>query len=376
MPTNLLENRVNIAVGTDAFRQEYSPKVNSNALRKDIESYLGEYRFDVQEYQYELLFGTSTKGEIHLIDVDDREPMVDKATRALERRVDEGKNINREEAELQGLLNLERQLQRANLGDKIIWMSPPGPTSDCCGDYGYIFTGVVDLTDPYNQEKHLSMTAIRVESPTLAQFNSALIILTGQVIEFEKAEEFLASPFVIPGFWENSEHVVSYIFNLKPNGKNDSLYSKIIPLLSPYINEFIDYVKQGAPKEFLFWAFQTVELLALDLIEEYSRVNSLQPFFVDRDVPLTYAMTNYQGQVPPRVAGSCGSTGNSSGGLTSSNIFNNYSSLAELFSTSKDGKEPFVCPKCGFETTGSVGNQCPSCKLTKDQAVIQGYVTC
>ena len=377
MVTPTLESRLSFQTQQNAaFRQEYSPNINPNALEKDVQSYLGEYRFQVQKYDYELLLGTPLGGQ-HLLDIDDGIPLAAKAARAIERRVREGKNPDRERAELQGLINLENQLQYSNIGDEIIWISPPGPESDGYGDYGFIYLGKVGGVDGLGLKKHLLMSAIRVESPTLQQFNSALTALTGRSVALTKAEEFLASPIVVPGVWEDSEYVLSYIFNLKPQSEKDALFKRIVPLLSPYIQEFVDYVKQGRPKDFLFQAFQTIELLALDLIEEYSNTNSLQVYFIDRSTPLTFAMTHYQGQAPPQVAGSCGNTSGSASGLTSPNIFNKSSSLGELLSTNDDSKkEPFVCPKCGYETTKPVGDQCPSCKITKEEAVEKGYVTC
>jgi len=56
--------------------------------------------------------------------------------------------------------------------------------------------------------------------------------------------------------------------------------------------------------------------------------------------------------------------------------FLNPQNLVGPHSSDKRIKEPFVCPKCKYETTEPVGNQCPSCKITKDEAVKEGYVTC
>ena len=375
MVNPLLETRASVEIENDAFRTEYTPRVNPNALRKDIESYLGEYRFRVEQYGYELLFTPSSDGKIHLTDIDDKEPMIIKAQRAIGRRIKEGKNITREEAELQGLINLESQLYQANEGNEIIWISPPGLKSEGYGNYGFIYIGKINRVDGSGQEKHLSMSAIRVENPTMQQFNSALTILTGKKVTFAQPEEFLASPEVVSGFLGNYKKILAYIFNLQPDGKNNSLFKKIIPLLSPYVQEFIDYVKQGVPKEFLFQAFQTVELLALDLIKEFSEKANPQLYFINRDSPLSFAITNYHDRTPPPVAGSCGSTKSSTNEITSANIFNKSSSFSVLFSK-EDDSNLFVCPKCGFATAERVGNQCPGCKITKEEAVEQGYVTC
>lgn len=366
MVFSLTETSTSSYIQNDAFRQEYSPKVNTDALKKDIESYLGEYRFKLQEYQYELLYGTTYGGELRLLGIDDNEPMTDKAQRAITRRIKENKNTDREEAEFRGLLNLEQQLAMATINDILVWMSPPGLKSEGYGDYGFVFIGKIDKVYPYG-EKHLAMSAIRVESPALKQFNAAYALFTGKNTAFSKAEKFLASPEIISDSPINYKKILSYIFNFQPDNKNSCLFQKIIPLLNPYILEFIEFVRQGQPKKILFQAFQTIELLALDLIKEYSLEKNPQLYFIDRDFPLTYAMIRYQNQTPPPIGGSCGNT-------DTTNIFNKYSTLSDLFS--EDDKEPFICPKCGYETTKPVGSQCPNCHLTKEEAANQGYNTC
>lgn len=379
MISPLLEAKSSLQIQSDAFRHEYSPKVNPNTLRKDVESYLGEYRFEVQRYNYELIFGDSSSGEKHLLDVDDREPMVDKAHRALERRIKENKSIIRERAELQGLLDLEKKLQYACLGNTIVWMSPPGPASDGYGNYGYVFTGTVGKINTYTQEKHLSMTAIRIDQPTLDQFNMALTFITGYEFKFDKEEKFLANPVIVEKYWDNLENVLSYTFNTTARSEKDELFRKIVPLLRPQIEEFIALVHQGRSRNLLFRAFQSIELYALDLIEQYSDSGSCTPLS-STDISLQQMVVHYQDQTPPAVAGSCGSSGSSSSGLTSSNLFNKYSSLSELFSQEDYKNDPNLC-QCGnpneahFHCPGKnetckhpiiVGEettQCPSCGL-------------
>ena len=49
----------------------------------------------------------------------------------------------------------------------------------------------------------------------------------------------------------------------------------------------------------------------------------------------------------------------STGLFSNTNIFSSESRL-----TSSEG---FICPKCGHHEDGPIGNQCPSCKITKEQ---------
>ncbi|OGK23924.1 hypothetical protein A2954_02345 [Candidatus Roizmanbacteria bacterium RIFCSPLOWO2_01_FULL_37_12] len=383
-----LETKPSYQIQGDAFRTEYSPKINPQALRKDIDSYLAEYRFSVQKYHYELRYGIASRGVIRLTDIENGEPMIDKAQKTIDRRIKEGKNIDRELAEHQGIRSLEKQIQKANLGDNIVWMSPPGPKSDGYGDYGFIFLGKIDRVDELTQEKHLAMSAIRVENPTLAQFNTAFTLLTGQDINFYRAEEFLSTPVVATFFIENPALVLANTFKLKTTNINDQLFEQIAPLLSPYIEDFIKYVQQGESKEFLFHALQTIELLVLDLIKEYSDPNPSPIYFIDRNSPLAFAINQYKGKEPPKVAGSCGSTSDSTSESNSSNLFNKFSTLSEIFSDGSnekkncghcDGKEDghYHCPGCNGkyadETHAAPENRTKICTRIQDNGQMCGF---
>ncbi len=351
-------------VGYEAFRTEYAPKVNTEALKKDLQSYLGEYRFQVQKYDYELSYSLSADGKKHLKDVDDKEAMVVKAERAIDRRVNENKDSTREIAEKKGLESLDRQLHNAQFGDQIIWISPPGLKSEGYGSYAFVFIGTIDQIDQYTQDKHISMTALRVEQPQIANFNLIMSFVTGDQIQFIRPEQFLATPKVVPYFNQDIKDVVVDMLNLQPS-ENDKLYQKIMPALSHSINEFTEYVKEGKSKDFLFKALQSIEMYALDLIEQYKSAPQSQLLHSQNQIPLGFIMNHYKDKKPTPVAGSCGNANSSSSESSSSNIFNKYSTLSEIFSNNEDYKnDPNLC-RCGgkephFHCPGKTedGNSC------------------
>lgn len=76
---------------------------------------------------------------------------------------------------------------------------------------------------------------------------------------------------------------------------------------------------------------------------------------------------------PRVVATSCGN----SGGLGSSSLIRSEATLTTQTSeVSRTDSEPFECPNCHAKTYGPVGNQCPHCKITKDEAAEKGLITC
>src|SRR5476651_318271 len=99
-------------LGSDAFNLEYDSPPTSGELRRDIISYLGEYRLQVKKYPYKLILGKDQEGEgmLMLRDRDRGEPVRYKAKRVLEERRLRKEPIHREEAEDFALKLLEIQL--------------------------------------------------------------------------------------------------------------------------------------------------------------------------------------------------------------------------------------------------------------------------
>jgi hypothetical protein len=338
-----------ISADSDAFRQEYQPTVNEQALRKDIESYLGEYRFALPKYDYQLVYSDG-----HLQDPLTDEPMIEKARRAIQRRTHEWKNTSRERAELEGISFLDQWLKLPTSQHSIVWLSPPGPETDGYGDYGFVYIGAIGKTEQDN--KTIDMSAYRVTSPSLTQFNVFASQLVGHT-DYQNAEGLLSMPMIVNETKDNLEEVLSLYFNYAPDQNRNKDFDSAIFKLKPHIDKFIKMVRAGAAKNELRRVFDAIENYAID---------QQAPF----NITFEKLRINYSFP-PPQVKGSCGATGGR--GLTSGSDILRGGSLSEILSPKN---EPFKCPNCHQESHGPVGNQCPHCKITKDEAVKKGLITC
>lgn len=337
-------------LGSQAFNLEYEPAVADLELRDDVVSYLGEYRFQLDKFRYGFVFSGDSKTTMCLRDTRRGEPMRTKILRAIEERKKLGLPTEREEAELAGIEHLDEQLRFVQSAGTILWASPPGPKEQGYGDYGFLFLGQVRRMRELHAE--VSMVAIRVENPTLEGFNSALSMLLQEDIAFERAEDFLQSPWVVNTQVPEStvDAVLKEVFPKKNGETQEEKFKQIIKELDLLISDFIRFTKHGSKEEKLR-AFYTLENYALALKEAKS-LGSYR-FRLDELVP-------YYSYKPPAAAGSCGSTAD----MSSNNIFNKFNALHKaLFGES----EWFKCPKCDYQADGPVGNKCPNCGLTKEE---------
>lgn len=334
-------------------------------IRDDIRSYLGEYRFELQQYQYELLYSARDGEGYKLRDPNIGEAMTTKATRAILDRQQAGKSINREKAELVGLERLEHQLQTATTGDLVLWASPPGPKEEGYGEYGFVFIGTVDRSTA--SETTLHMTALRVEKPTLSQFNRFVEQLIEQRQEKQTAESFLVDPRIVRGLQKrDAEMAAETQFGMKIDLQGQRIFDDAMQRLTPLIDQFIQMARYGSKEEKL-QAFHAIENVALALKD---RLKKRQPTDVydallDKTVVLQLqeVMHTYNYE-PPIAPGSCRSTETS---INSNNILTkHYASLRKLIYGENDVAEGFDCPDCNYHTKQAVGNKCPGCGLTKE----------
>jgi hypothetical protein len=346
--------------GSDVFKTEYKPDISGNILRDDLISYLGEYRFGLQKYQYNLIFKDGKLRDPHR-----GEPMEAQSQRAIEDKFWRGKSVVREKAEKEGFAKLDYQLNLAKDSQTIVWASPPGLKEEGYGDYGFIFVGKIN--EQNSREKKINMTAIRVENPTISQFNKAMYLITGEKFENKIPEEFLKNPKVLQENLQEGyvDAILGMSFEYKPKKEEKEKFMQIIQKINPLIRDFIDSDRS---------------VKALNVIENYflklkkdseSEGGNVIYSRRENDLRIKDIVGDF-GHKPPAVGGSCGST-NSKNNLASSNLLNRG---LNLLNNLTEDQEWFTCPKCSYKADGPVGNQCPGCGLTKEEYAQESGVTC
>lgn len=345
-------------VSSAGFSVEYDPIVTNQELRDDIISYLGEYRFELQKYDYQLMFSYNDSEGWKLRDPHRLESMGTKAKRSVNERKLRGESTHREEAEAIGISFLEKQLGYAREGNTIVWASPPGSKAEGYGDYGFFFIGQIKRS--IGLKKEISMTAIRVEYPTIPQYNEAFQALTSTSLNFTSPEDFIKTPLVIEETLPEVlvDNVLSDFLRKKDPLQKDK-FTAAIKRLGPRIEQFISNVRWGT-KEEKKNAFHALENYALQIKKEMDSgeetIFESEPTFED--------FVGRWGYEPPKVEGSCPiKSGNTLAG--------NYSSLNKVLD-----QEWFTCPKCNYHADGPIGNTCPSCGLTKEEFIKKGGAAC
>lgn len=339
-------------ISSKGFSVDYEPIVTDKELRDDIVSYLGEYRFELQKYDYELVFSQGKIRDPHRL-----ESMSTKAQRSINEKKLSGESAHREKAELIGITFLEKQLEFAREGNSIVWASPPGPKEEGYGDYGFFFIGKIKRSN--GLKKDLAMTAIRVEYPQIPEYSKAFRNLTGASLELKSADDFLKLPLVVEESLSPSfiDKVLSdYIKRGDPREKEK--FQMALRKLEPWINQFISHVRWGTPEE-KKKAFHALENYALQVKKELQHeitAPSEQKSFAE--------FVNMWGFEPPKVKGSCP--------IKSGNVMTGgYSFLNKIVN-----QEWFMCPKCSYKADGPVGNKCPGCGLTKEAYAQETGIAC
>lgn len=362
-------------VGSRAFNLEYLPSVASDeSLRTDIISYLGEYRFRIPRFEYNLFLVHGEKGSF--ISDSQGNSMEEAADRAIAERKMRGDPVHRELNERQGLVSLTEQLWGVQENDGIAWGSPPGPSAEGYGKYGFVYSGKagkeVSITTKTGQKivaTELKLNAIRVEEPTIDGYNKAFSRITGKNVSYSDADEYLSSPFV--DSFSMSESVIDNIlgdeFSFIPNEEEQARFDASIKLMDPSIDRLVFDIQNNAPKNRKIKNFYALENLAIALKEGNVRIEEGIGYGLGTEIDTL--IDNFGRFKPPVAAGSCGSTGS----LISNRLFGSLSIIRGFFDSSDDA---FECPRCSFTTTSPVGDQCPSCKLTKEAFIEEGGIAC
>lgn len=286
-------------VSSNSFRVEYNPNITDQETRDSLISYLGEFRFRLQKYDYNLTLSQQANGW-RLGDPYLGEPMTTKAYKSMMERRTLGEPTHREEAELAGLTFLEQQLGEAQVGDSIIWFSPPGPKSEGYGDYGFGFDGkVASETDG---RKSIRMSANRFEKPTLEQFNQAFSLLVGSGFNGQHADDFLRMPVVIKGGLSDEfiELVFSNSFGFVYDPGERARFAIVRQRIDPLIKEYISKQKSMSG----FEKISSIHALENIVAKARRAKNDELILYEERILTLSDARRDH-GHEPEKVAGSC-----------------------------------------------------------------------
>jgi hypothetical protein len=349
------QNRPRELVSSNGFSVEYDPSTTDFELRDDIISYLGEYRFKIPRFNYELVYSDGK-----LRDSRRGEAMEIKAERSVKERVMRGESTQREAAEAIGLRFLDEQLRTAELGNSIVWASPPGAQEEGYGDYGFFYVGQIRRS--IENQKEIQMSALRVEKPTMESYKRAFETLAGIKYEAKSPEDYLKFPVVIKRELPQDFvlETLSNNFSYEMSTNEKQVFDTAMTRLSPKIDEFIEMMK---------WATNDEKRRAFHALENYSlkikkELEEGKVTVFEAEENFTNFVTSY-GFEPPKVSGSCPikSSGISSLGASSLNSF-------------LENSEGFTCPKCSKKADGPVGNKCPNCGITKEEWAKQSHQVC
>lgn len=337
-----------------AFRVEFYEKATDRQIEDDLVSFIGEYRFGVPEFEYELGI---VDGK--LTDPSTGESMVVKAQRAVETRQKEGLNVSREMAEKIGMNVLETKISKKPNGT-VVWFSPPGSKDEGYGDYGFAYVGKI-------QGNGLKMTAIRLESSTVSDFNSAAEGLWGQT--YETAEDFLSSPQVIEEDGEKVKEFIHGNFEIKDE-RVKKIFDVVCKDMAGQFEEFKAVVRGGV-KQKIHNAVHVIENMSIRLKQKYEvEIDKENVIFITNpnlpSLKTALQMSEYT-KVPPSVRGSCGISAKQE----SNDIFRGLNTNADKTPTKEKGfdfDQPGPCRLCERDV---LCGPCKICKSCNDRIDMQ-----
>lgn len=229
------------------------------------------------------------------------------------------------------------------------------------------------------EESEESILLHPVGNCVFTQNTQSLRLLWDKIAEgyAEKDRKFILPPYRL---------IEEYLLNGRELQKNKHR------VLSIMIDEIARLKVEGVADDELEhkWAIMLnladQELLHKDISEQAPPVEYVWPVayrfddrMYDSDPLLVFEHHQHLNYTPRTVASHCGT----SGGIGDNGVDSLLTSLTtrtfeaeKLYSSTDETSEPFKCPKCKKETHGRVGNSCPSCGITKEEAKKKGLVVC
>lgn len=350
---------------SNSFRVEHDPNITDREFVKNVESYLAEFRFQVQRYDYDLSLSSQT-GVWKLEDPERNEPMTTKAERSIRERRKLREPTYREEAELAGLTSLEQQLGTAQIGDSVIWFSPPGPKNQGYGEYGFGFNGKV--ISGFGDKKLVKMTANRFEKPTIRQFNEAFNLFVGNGFSGQTAEDFIRTPVVIKGQLSDEYvdlvflNTFGFVFDPKERARFDHIFETRI---KSHAEELHRRFKDMSPAE----RIRSMHALE-NIVAEAKKMGSSETIVFEN---MNFDQVNiiYGSYEPEKILGSCPVVSNNplSGGA-----YGEVFGSGILFKLPPDeyGSREVLCPACGeicVRPKGKLLDACTNSKCSNPGAI-------
>lgn len=340
----------------------YTPETQEQIIREDIASYLGEYRYRVREYGFNLYYSQGANGQVSLRD-DKGQVMVEVGERAIQDRVKGGGGLYKVSADLKGIKRQQELLRNARNGDLLIYGSPPDQQAGYT--YGFVYIGKVRET---SQGKMIAMRAIRVnDGTTLDQFNQALSDISGKPIAHSTPNDFIENPELVAATEREMDNVMvnailrSYFqYADVPQEAAYMQYMQHDPNLLNAIAAYVALVRQGASLEEKGELFDVIENYAEEtwekLLDETITVVPVRRGIIDTDsTPLNtdkvlldmVVMQNMYGYKPKVVSGTCpNENGRKSGDIFGfDGLFRGLSGLREP-SLEDYKNDPNLC-RCG-----------------------------
>lgn len=363
----------------DGFNPDVIYQLRENTIKDNLLRYAGEYRLGVKfdEYYYQEEYSPLT-GERHLASSEPG-PIRDIFRRAISSREDKGLSVRREVAECLGFEKLENAMLSAPVGTMAIWVSPPGEKEDGYGTYGFTFLAQVEASV---KGRRVRMIPYRNELSIL-EHNKYLSEVTKTDVSFTKDIQFLANPIIF-GPNDDVASPEDVLYHIGEKEKFDVKWKKAFDEKArPFIQAFLYLVKTNAPDAELIKIRNAYENFAIAYKEDPTLkvsemiqneelvINTLD---IGNSNNLLVCWGRYE---PPKVQGSCGSTGEvtepDKNGPTLPMEFHEAEKNKKKGQDEDDkGKREFNCPSCNTRIRrpyNKLVERCPNKKCKKPESV-------